>query len=169
MRLIQSGRDRYNATIFVGSNAVFRRSALLDVGGFVTGTVTEDLATGMIIQAKGYDTYALNEVLALGLSSESISDQVKQRSRWARGTIQTMRKWNPLTIRGLSFMQRMLYLSNLLYWYFGFTRMVFILAPVCFFIFGTTSVETNLWQLMAFWLPYFLLSMTMLPMITGKR
>lgn len=169
MRLIQSGRDRYNATIFVGSNAVFRRSALLDVGGFVTGTVTEDLATGMIIQAKGYDTYALNEVLALGLSSESISDQVKQRSRWARGTIQTMRKWNPLTIRGLSFMQRMLYLSNLLYWYFGFTRMVFILAPVCFFIFGTTSVETNLWQLMAFWLPYFLLSMTMLPMITGKK
>jgi len=169
MRLIQSGRDRYNATIFVGSNAVFRRSALLDVGGFVTGTVTEDLATGMIIQAKGFDTYALNEVLAVGLSSESISDQIKQRSRWARGTIQTMRKFNPLTIRGLTFMQRMLYFSNLLYWYFGFTRMVFVLAPICFFLFGTTSVETNLWQLMAFWLPYFLLSMTMLPLVTGKK
>ena len=169
MRLIQTGRDRYNATVFVGSNTLFRRSALNEIGGFVTGTITEDLATGMILQSRGYDTYALNEVLAMGLSSESISDQVKQRTRWARGTIQTVRKWNPLRIKGLSFMQRMLYLSNLLYWYFGFTRFIFMLAPFCYFMFGANSLETNLTELLIFWLPHFLFSLILMPYITNQK
>ena len=35
MRLIQSGRDRFNAVIYVGSNCIFRRSAIDHIGGFV--------------------------------------------------------------------------------------------------------------------------------------
>ncbi|MBM7662311.1 cellulose synthase/poly-beta-1,6-N-acetylglucosamine synthase-like glycosyltransferase [Bacillus mesophilus] len=100
MRLIQTGRDRFNSTIYIGSNTIFRRVALDAIGGFATGTITEDMATGMLIQSKGYKTVFHNEVLAQGLAAESLSDFLSQRIRWARGTIQTMRKWNPITLPG---------------------------------------------------------------------
>ena len=35
--------------MFVGTNVLIRRKALLDVGGFAYGSVTEDIHTGMRI------------------------------------------------------------------------------------------------------------------------
>lgn len=93
MRLIQPGRDRFNAAIYVGSNTVFRRSALDSIGGFCTGTITEDFATGMLLQAKGYRTVYVNEVLAQGLSTESVADFITQRIRWGRGRPKKPRLW----------------------------------------------------------------------------
>ncbi|WP_207709050.1 glycosyltransferase family 2 protein [Heliomicrobium undosum] len=119
MRVVQAGRDRYNAAMYIGSNTVFRRSALAAIGGFATGTITEDMATGMLLQAKGFRTVYLNEVIAEGLSAESFPDYIRQRVRWGRGNVQTARKWNPLTIPGLTRMQRLLYADSVLYCMFG--------------------------------------------------
>jgi len=49
---IQGGRANYNAVLHVGTNAVFRRSALDKIGGIPTGTIPEDMATGSLHQAK---------------------------------------------------------------------------------------------------------------------
>nr|WP_263324051.1 glycosyltransferase family 2 protein [Neobacillus sp. Marseille-Q6967] len=158
MRLIQPGRDRFNAAIYIGSNTIFKRSALEAIGGFATGTITEDLATGMLIQAKGYTTVYHNEVLAQGLAAESLTDFISQRKRWARGTIQTIRKWNPLTLKGLTPIQRLLYVSSLIYWYFGIFRLIFILAPIFYLITGIPSLHASIQGILIFWLPYFLLT-----------
>ncbi|MCH5139103.1 glycosyltransferase, partial [Clostridiaceae bacterium UIB06] len=53
-RLIQAGKSRFNAIIYAGSNTVISRQALEDIGGLALGTITEDFATGMLIQSKGY-------------------------------------------------------------------------------------------------------------------
>jgi cellulose synthase (UDP-forming) len=45
--LVQPGNDLWNATFFCGSCAVLRRSALEEVGGIATGTVTEDAHTAL--------------------------------------------------------------------------------------------------------------------------
>ena len=42
-RVIQRGKDCWNAAFFCGSCAVLRRRALDKIGGFATGSVTEDL------------------------------------------------------------------------------------------------------------------------------
>lgn len=169
MQEIQSGRDRYNAAIYVGSNTIFNRKALEAIGGFATGTITEDMATGMLMQAKGYKTIAYSEVLAQGLASESLSDLIKQRVRWARGTIQTMRIWNPLSIKGLSIMQRILYTSSAVYWYFGVFKMVFILAPMIYLLLGVPFLNASLEGILAFWLPYFLLTNLTSSLISNKK
>ncbi|PFA51551.1 glycosyltransferase family 2 protein, partial [Bacillus cereus] len=109
MRQLEEGKDRFNATMYVGSNALFRRTALEEIGGFATGVITEDMATGMLLQANKWETIFVNETLAVGLSPETFSDLLKQRDRWCRGNIQVVKKWNPFTIKGLSFMQRLLY------------------------------------------------------------
>ena len=82
---IQAARANYNAVLHVGTNAVFRRKALDEIGGIPTGTITEDMATGMLIQAKGYQSVFVREVLCTGLSVESFRDLIHQRERWCRG------------------------------------------------------------------------------------
>lgn len=158
MRVIQSGMGRFNSTLYVGSNTIFKRKALESIGGFATGTITEDMATGMLIQAKGFKTIFHNEVLAQGLAAETITDYLSQRIRWARGTIQTMRKWNPLTLPGLTPIQRSLYISYLIYWFFGVFRMIFILAPIVYLLFGIPALKATITGILIFWLPYYLLT-----------
>ncbi|MGG1593079.1 glycosyltransferase family 2 protein [Terribacillus saccharophilus] len=158
MRRLEEGKDRFNATMYVGSNALFRRSALEEIGGFATGVITEDMATGMLLQTNGQKTVFVNETLAVGLSPETYADLLKQRDRWCRGNIQVIRKWNPLTIKGLSFMQRLLYMDGIHYWFFGIYKMVYLLAPLLFLLFSIYSLQTDFTTLVMFWLPAFLSS-----------
>ncbi|MGG3800757.1 glycosyltransferase family 2 protein [Metabacillus fastidiosus] len=169
MQNIQSGRDRFNAAIYVGSNTIFSRTALDSVGGFATGTITEDMATGMLLQAKGYKTIAYSEVLAQGLAPESLDDLISQRIRWARGNIQTIRKWNPLTLKGLTAMQRLLYLGSASYWYFGLFKMIFILSPIVYLLFGVPFLNTTVSAIMTIWLPYFLFTNIANYIINGRK
>ncbi|BBP92973.1 hypothetical protein BsIDN1_65910 [Bacillus safensis] len=59
-----------------GSNTVFRRTALEEIGGFATGVITEDMATGMLLQGK-FKSVSVGEVLAVGLAPESWLDLLK--------------------------------------------------------------------------------------------
>lgn len=158
MRRLEEGKDRFNSTMYIGSNALFRRSSLEDIGGFATGVITEDMATGMLLQTNGQKTVFVNETLAVGLSPETYADLLKQRDRWCRGNIQVIRKWNPMTIKGLSPMQRLLYMDGIHYWFFGVYKMIYLLAPIMFLVFNIYSIQTDFATLVAFWFPAFLSS-----------
>ncbi|MHC6178795.1 glycosyltransferase family 2 protein [Clostridium sp. JNZ X4-2] len=153
MREVQAGRARYNALFHVGTNALFSRKAIDDIGGIPTGSITEDMATGMLLQARGYKSVFVNEILAVGLSAEYYKDFAKQRKRWCRGNIQVSKKWNPLTMKGLTFIQRLLYFSGILYWYSGVSKMIYILCPIIYLIFGTLIIKASTMQLLQFFVP----------------
>jgi cellulose synthase (UDP-forming) len=153
---IQAGRAGYNAVLHVGTNAVFRRSALDEIGGIPTGTITEDMATGMLLQAKGYRSVFIREVLCTGLSVESFGDLIRQRERWCRGNIQVAKKWNPLKIKGLSLAQRAIYIDGIFYWFFGVQKIIYLVSPLIYLIFGTVILSARFNSLLVFWLPSFL-------------
>ncbi len=155
---IQAARANFNAVMHVGTNAVFRRSALTAIGGIPTGTITEDMATGMLLQARGYQSVFVKEVLCTGLSVESFSDLIRQRERWCRGNIQVAKKWNPLTTRGLTFAQRAIYLDGLVYWFFGVQKIIYIVCPLIYLIFSTVILQASAQDLIRFWLPSYLAS-----------
>lgn len=155
-RVIQAGKSRFNAVIYAGSNTVISRQALDEVGGLVVGTITEDFATGMMIQSKGYKCICLNEVHASGLSPESLEDLYNQRIRWGRGVIQTFKAFNPLFLKGLGLMQRIMYFSAFSYWYFGIWRFIFLAAPIAFSVFGIVVLSASAISILKFWLPMFI-------------
>lgn len=169
MRQLEQGKDRFNATMYVGSNALFRRTALEEVGGFATGVITEDMATGMLLQSDNRKTAFINETLAVGLSPETYADLLKQRDRWCRGNIQVIRKWNPLKMKGLSFMQKLLYMDGIHYWFFGIYKLVFLLAPLLFLVFNIYSLDVDFDQLLWFWVPAFISSQLMFKTIANKK
>lgn len=168
MMEIQAGRDMYNAVLHVGTNAVFRRKAIEEIGGIPTGTITEDMATGMLIQAKGYQSKFVQEVLCTGLSVENFADLVKQRERWARGNIQVTKKWNPLFIKGLSLPQRMIYADGFIYWFFGIQKMIYIICPLLYLIFGAVILNASASQMLLFWFPSFIASLLTFRTLVGK-
>lgn len=155
---IQAGRANFNAVLHVGTNAVFRRKAIIEIGGIPTGTITEDMATGMLIQAHGYTSIFVKEVLCTGLSVESFAALVKQRERWCRGNIQVTKKWNPVKIKGLSLIQRIIYVDGFIYWFFGVQKMIYILCPIMYLLFGIIILQANVYDLILFWLPSFIAS-----------
>ena len=108
---IQIAKNATNSAICCGTNVLFSRKALDDCNGFATNTISEDIATGMLIEANGYKCIALNNVEAYGLAPNDLTAFLKQRSRWARGCIQILKNYKIIGNKGLSFRQKLEYLS----------------------------------------------------------
>jgi cellulose synthase (UDP-forming) len=154
--VIQPGNDYWGATFFAGSGAIFRRSALKEIGGFAVETITEDTHTGMRLHAKGWESLFYNRDLAAGLSQDSFHDFVRQRLRWARGMTQIFLIENPLFVRGLNLAQRLCYLSGIWYFFHGLPRLVFLAAPLVFLLLGVKTINAGYVEVLIYYLPSFL-------------
>lgn len=166
--VIQTGLDGWNASFFCGSAAVMRRSMLLEVGGIQGDTITEDAETAMILHAKGYHSVFLNESLSIGLQPETVMSFIAQRVRWAQGALQLLYFKNPLTLPGLKLTQRIAYLASFSYWFFPFSRIVTILAPSMFLLFGVMVYDATTEQYAIYGVPYFLSSIIFSDFLYGK-
>ena len=164
---VNVGRNSSNSAIYAGSNTLISRRALEEVGGIRTKTITEDFATGIDIQAKGYTCFAIDEVLASGLAPDDFPNLLKQRQRWGRGCVQTIRSFKFLFGK-LPFISKLSYLSCLLYWWTFLRRIVYILSPILFTVFGVLVVRTELWGILLIWLPSYLIYNHSLRLLSGK-
>lgn len=70
-RFIQPGRNRFNAAFCVGTNVMFRRRAIDDVGGVCTDSKSEDVWTSLRLHERGWRSVYLSDVLAIGEAPET--------------------------------------------------------------------------------------------------
>ncbi len=155
---VQLGLDFWNSAFFCGSAALLRRSALVDIGGMATDTVTEDAETSLALHSKGYNSLYLNKPMSMGLSPESFEDFILQRSRWAQGMTQILLLKNPLRQRGLKVSQRVCYFNLCLFWLFGFARVIFFISPLMFLFFGLRVYNVSLNQILLYAVPHLMAS-----------
>lgn len=156
MREIEEARASINAVLHVGTNAVFRRSTVEEIGGYPTCSITEDMALGMLLQSKGYTTMFINEVLVLGLSATTFSELVKQRDRWCRGNLQVLKKFNPLFTRGLTLSQKIAYLDASIYWFSSLQKLIYIICPLVYLITQKLIINADVYSLINMFVPYLL-------------
>jgi cellulose synthase (UDP-forming) len=88
--------------------------------------------------------------MVAGLSPETFSSFIIQRTRWAQGMFQILLLKNPAFKRGLTLPQRLCYLSSSTFWLFPFARLVFLAAPLFYLIFGLKVFEASLEEFYAF-------------------
>lgn len=105
-----------------------------------TGSITEDMATALRLHSMGFRSVYHNEVLAQGLAPEDLGTSLKQRLRWAQGTIQVFMKENPLFLKGLSVPQRLMYFATIFSYFSGFFNLLLISAPIIWFFTGIAPV-----------------------------
>lgn len=157
-RSIEPARNASNAVILAGSNMLLRRKALQEIGGFATGTLTEDFATGIELTKRGYKTCAIAEPLADGLAPESFGALIRQRKRWATGCIQAGKRTGLLFQKGLTLSQRLSYLIAVSFWYFPIKRIVYMAMPLLFALCDLSVMRCDPLFSAIFWLPMFLLT-----------
>ena len=152
--VIQHGLDFWEASFFCGSAAVLRRAALMEVGGVSGDSITEDAATALTLHAHGWRSAYLNHPMIAGLQPETYSGFITQRVRWAQGMVQILLLKNPLKQKGLRWWQRLAYFNSAFFWLFAFARVIFILAPSAYLIFGLHIYNANLQEFLAYALPH---------------
>lgn len=169
-RKVNVGRNRSNTPIYAGSNTLISREALEEVGGIVTGCITEDMATGIEIQKAGYTCYSVDDVSANGLSPFDVESLIKQRVRWGRGCIDLMRR-NHFYIgskgKGLSWRSKFSYWGSYSYWYSYLAKFLFIVIPVIAAITGIPIMTCALWQVLLIYIPMYILNSRSIRVISG--
>ncbi len=157
-RVIQPGKDRLNSAFFCGSCAVVRRKALDDIGGFSTGTVTEDIHTSIRLHKRGWSSVYYGQSLAFGLAPSTAIPFLKQRLRWGQGAMQMWRKEGILFARGLTLNQRLSYLATVLAYFEGWQRAIFFTSPVIVLTTGIMPILALDYEFMVRFIPYYLLT-----------
>jgi cellulose synthase (UDP-forming) len=154
-RTLQPGRDSMNAVVCHGSCFVIRRTALEQIGGVPTETITEDWATSIKLQAAGWKIKYLNEALSAGMSADKCGEFVQQRARWAQGTLQALfASTNPLTVAGLNWKQRLMHLSGIVYYLGSLSTLFNLIAPLLFLFFGTHLLRMTAAEMLFYRLPF---------------
>ncbi|MDE1547819.1 glycosyltransferase family 2 protein [Jeotgalibaca caeni] len=160
----------YDAAIYTGSNTVIARRAIEDAGGFPTDTITEDFELGALINSKGYKSISTTEPMASGLTPTDIPSMLKQRIRWGRGVVQSIRNLKIFRNKNLSLQQKLILMNSYLYWWSFVRRLLYILAPILFTVFSIRVVDTDFWTLLLFWLPsYYFLHLAQQDLSTNIR
>ncbi len=160
---IQGGRQHWGGSFFVGSGAVFRRSAIMELGGFKLMSITEDIHTSQHLHARGWKSVFVDKDLAVGLTAENLASYLVQRRRWMLGCLQIFFKDNPLLCRGLSIRQRLGYFASLWYFFFPIARVIFWITPLYFLFFHLHPIFSDVSVLLAYLLPFLVL----LPLISS--
>lgn len=114
-RWIQAARDRSDASICVGTCAIYRRRALELGGGFSAIEHSEDVYTGVDLMRIGFRTRYVPVVVSKGLCPETLDQFANQQYRWANGSMSLLKSRDfhrmPFTIR-----QRLCFWSGFLYY-----------------------------------------------------
>lgn len=159
--VIQRGLDRWNAAFFCGSAAVLNRRALDETAGFSGISITEDCETAVVLHSKGWNSVYVDKPLIAGLQPATFASFIGQRSRWAQGMMQILRFRFPLLRRGLSFPQRLCYMSSTLFWLFPFTRAMFLVAPLFYLFFDLQIFTASGGEFLAYTLSYMVVNLMM--------
>ena len=129
-RFIQPGRNRFNAAFCVGTNVIFRRTAIDEVGGIYTDSKSEDVWTSLMLHEAGWRTIYIPMVLAVGDAPDTVEAYTKQQLRWATGGFEILLQHNPLSRRRrLTLDQRLQYLVTASFYITGICPLLLLLVP----------------------------------------
>lgn len=161
------GKNGLNAAFCCGTNVVFRRAALDDVGGFDERSVVEDFVTSIRIHSKGWRSVYYPYALVEGLGPESLGSYFRQQFRWARGSVGALVSGEPFR-RGLSLAQRFQYLLATTFYLTGIFTAVYVLLPILYLIGGWSAFSPGSETFALFYVPYLVFGLLTIRLVLGQ-
>jgi glycosyltransferase involved in cell wall biosynthesis len=120
-------RNERNAIIQHGTMTLVRRKPLVETGGWSEWCICEDAELGLRLMNAGWKTRYVDAVLGRGLTPADFKSFKSQRTRWAFGAMQILkRRWSWLVNRGpLDAGQRYHFLTGWFSWFADALHLVF--------------------------------------------
>ena len=169
---ICEGKSSQDAMFCCGTNIIFRREALLDVGGLDESTVTEDFATSLKLHRKKWDSLYYNHVYAFGMGPENLAGYFQQQYRWANGTISVLKKvlcgliTHPFSLKLKQWWE---YFLSGSYYLVGLAFFILMLFPMLYLLCEIPSFFAKPEIYFLTFLPYIMLSMSVFYFILKDR
>ena len=168
--VVQPGRDHHGAAFWCGSGAVIRRSALEEVGGLATDTITEDFHTSLRIHRRGWRSRFHDEALVYGIAPHNLEQFLLQRHRWAAGNLATLRTPdNPMRASDLTLRQRLCYSIGLVEVLTALQRALLIVVLAVTVGWGRLPLHASAGQFLAEFVPWAVASTLASLMLSGGR
>ncbi len=129
-------------TIIPGPIGIFRKTALMDVGGYDHDTFAEDCDLTLKLIEKGYKIDFEPDALAITEAPDELLDLIKQRYRWTRGILQSIRKhkkhlWRLKSDPAMSFVLWYMLFESIFWPFFDLWANIFFI-----YISATTGAST---------------------------
>jgi cellulose synthase (UDP-forming) len=160
---ICEGKGSQDAVFCCGTNVMFRRQALVQVGGFDESSVTEDFATSIKLHSNGWRSAYLNRICAFGMGPQDLGGYFKQQFRWALGTSGASRRIvgnflrNPRAMPLATWFE---YMLSATYYFVGWAFLVLLICPVIYLFFNTPRYFAHPGIFFLFFAPYLIMTMT---------
>lgn len=170
-RFVQPGRNHFNAAFCVGTNVVFRRTAIDDVGGLYTDSKSEDVWTSLMLHERGWRSVYIPDVLATGDAPDTIEAYTRQQLRWATGGFEILFTHNPLhPRRKLTLDQRLMYFVTATHYLTGIAPGLLLLVPALeiFFDLRPVTLGTSLWAWVLFYCGFYVMQILLSSFTLGS-
>lgn len=166
---LQPGKNLMDSAFCVGTNVVYRRSALDAIGGIAEMAHSEDVFTTLRFLEHGYRVFFLNERLAMGLSPSTVVAFFNQQFRWARGGLTMLFHHNTLFNKRLKPVQRMQFFSSNAFYLSGIAVAIYLFGPLLAILFGFKPINDQ--YIMEWWPRYafFLLANVTVMLVLSER
>ncbi len=152
------GKNGLDAAFCCGTNVVFRRAALEEVGGFDTESVVEDFVTSIHLHRKGWRSVYYPYVLAAGIGPTTLATFFSQQFRWARGSVGALVTGEPFK-PGLTLPQRVQYLLATSFYLTGLVTLVYVLLPVVYMLTGASAFSADAGSFVFVYAPFLVLGL----------
>ena len=127
-------RNERNAIIQHGTMTIVRRDSLEKVGGWAEWCITEDAELGLRLFAQGYAATYIPQSYGRGLMPDTFTDFKRQRSRWAYGAMQILRRHASMLFNwsdtSLTQGQRYHFIAGWLPWLADGVNLIFTFAAI---------------------------------------
>jgi cellulose synthase (UDP-forming) len=149
-RYLQPGRNLLDSSFCVGTNVIYRTSALREVGGIAEVHHSEDVFTTLKFLEVGRKVFFLDEPLAMGLAPATLIGFYNQQFRWARGGLTMMFRHNTLFNRRLKADQRIQFFLSNFFYLSGIAVAIYLVSPLVAILLNVKAInDAYFWQ----WLP----------------
>ncbi|MDQ3191432.1 MAG: glycosyltransferase [Bacteroidota bacterium] len=122
---------------------------------------SEDIYTSMMLHAdrqNAWESIQHSKVECKMLSPQDIDTCIKQRTRYAAGSLDIAFKDNPLFFKGLTLWQRLAYFSTIWSYIAPLWIIVFLLSPIIFFFTQSLPVAAYSFDFFKFFIPFQILN-----------
>ncbi|WP_067499528.1 glycosyltransferase family 2 protein [Actinoplanes sp. TFC3] len=157
--LVLPGRNYFNAVFCVGTNVIFRRAALEQIGGMYIASNSEDIWTSIELHSRGWRSWFIPEVLARGLAPDSLLSYFKQQFRWAYGAFEVMISPALWRRRNLTLDQRFQYLLAGVNYMLSVAALILMCLPAVYLLFGISPIRSDISTWLVHYVPFYMLIM----------
>lgn len=152
-------RSQRGTAFMLGTNVIFQRSSLCNVGGFDEKSITEDLSTSLLLHEKGFKSVYVKKNVVKNSAPDTLRAYFTQQERWAKGTLGVFRKISVTGARKMGLRAYFDYYVGASWYMYGFSFLFMSLSVVFFALFQAEFLMIPYMTYISLFLPYMVFTM----------